>query len=210
MNEWKKTIYLLIIFFIILVGWYFLYHYIFDNKMTEVNDSIAIEEESIALKIEQINKALEQEEDLAKTNYYVYIPKESGIPNILDFFSKTAQKNKVNIEHIEVDNQVADSTEVTSVSELTTLSIRMFLNGDYVNIRTFLNDVYSGERLLNLTKWQWENNGDSEINIYLSYEAYYYPNNFEQFKDLPVIQTYSPAYRVNPLLKTIVKETVVE
>lgn len=205
MSELKKTFYLLIVFFIILVGWYFIYNYVFDNKMAEVNDDIIEEQKVIALKVEQINQTLEQEEDLNKTNYYRYIPKESGIPNVLDFFSKTAKKYNINIEYIDIDNQLDDSKDASATSGLANLSIRTSLIGDYLNIRSFLNEVYSGDRLLNLISWQWNITDKSNINIYLTYEAYYYPNNYEGFIDLPAIPMYKPADRIDPL-GTVVEE----
>ncbi|MGD9677328.1 MAG: type 4a pilus biogenesis protein PilO [Vulcanibacillus sp.] len=199
MNEWKKALYLLIIFFLFLGGCYLFYDYTFNKQFTEINESIITEQAYVDLIKEELSEQQELKKDIDGTNYYTYIPKEIGIPNIMQIFFQTAKKNNVNIKHIEIDNQVQDSNDEATLATVKTVSVNMFLNGDYVDIRSFLNDINSAERLFNLTKWQWESTGETSVNIYLNYDAYYYPNDNDLFLELPSIATYKPDYRVNPI-----------
>lgn len=189
MTKWKKNTILLIILLVVLVGTYFIMVNILNNQLDELDANIKNETQ----KISDIEKSLvyynEKLLNQDVNSFYKVLPSEIGISQFLVQLDGIASNEKVIILNMNLvgSSQVKDTEEGLEGTNI--LNISMTVNGNYLQVRSFIDELYKSERLISLKEFQWIEE-DSLIYADLQLKVYYYPEVKGIINDLELIDTY--------------------
>lgn len=193
MSEGRKSLLLIVIFTLVIGGWSYFYNTTYDRNMAELTADKLSSQQAIEQMAELVAKEQEIMDFLAK-DYHLIIPKVSGLANLHDYIYATASKNNIELSPINFNTlRSNDTTKISSVE------IDYTASGKYLDVRAFLQDMYQSERLFKLVDWSWQNSADGSLEIALVYTSFFHTKRDAEFLELPKLDVYEPAGRVNPI-----------
>lgn len=193
MSEGRKSLLLVLIFALIIGGWSVFYNYTYNKNI----DEFAADNLSNRQIIQQIEQQIIKEQETRDSiveDYYLSIPNVSGLANLHDLVYDVASKN--NLELSSITFNVLSSDVPTDISNV---DIHFSVIGKYLDVRSFLQDVYNSKRLLKLVEWNWGGSEEGILSMDLVYNSFFYPNEYDEFIELPKIDVYDAVDRINPI-----------
>ena len=192
MSEGRKALLLIFIFALLIGGWSLYYNWLYDTEM----EKLATNSFSDSQAIRQINAQIEREKEERKTmteDYYLIIPKESDLAGLHQYIYDVADKHRLELSPVGLFHSRNESA-----GKLSEVDLNFNISGKYLNVRDFLQELYNNQRFLKLVNWSWNGADAGKLDMSLSYQAYYYPNDDDEFLSAPTFETYKPAERINP------------
>jgi Tfp pilus assembly protein PilO len=193
MSEGRKALFLVLLFALIIGGWSVYYHSLYDKEMEKLANDFFNDQQMIRQLEMQIVKE-QKDRDAIEAEYYLIIPKKSDIANLHQYIYDTAKKNKIDLDPVSIHVITQEITD-----DISSIEIGFSVDGKYLDVRSFLQEFYNSKRFLKLKNWTWDGRSEDRLTMSLEYLAYFYPNDNEQFMDVPDLDIYQPADRVNPL-----------
>lgn len=193
MSEGKKTLLLILIFTLVIGGWSLFYNSTYNNRMAELDADNLSNQQAITQIEQQIAKEQEIRDSIVE-DYYLIVPKVSGLANLHDFIYDTARDNNAELSSITFN---ATAPEVTPA--ISNVDIAFSVSGKYMDVRSFLQEIYNSKRLLKLVDWNWASGEEGILDMDLVYSGFFYPNEYDEFLEMPKIDVYRPVERINPL-----------
>lgn len=205
MSEAKKAV-ILVLVFILAVGGFYYY------KITSINSDIDLAQEEIKKEqkyIDLIKKQLKEterqpgQEDIA--DFHGKLPNAKGLPQLLQDFHDLSKENDIDILSLtaEVKNnekkEQKDNKQEGNIYQ--TIILNLTVKGEhYNNLRSFFNNIYRADRLINLTEFNLTTGNDGKPVAELIYQVYYTPDMKQIIPDLEPIPDYPPSLRFDPLI----------
>ncbi len=193
MSEGRKALLLVLIFALLLGGWSLYYNWLYDTEMEKLADSSFNDSQAIRQIDMQIEREQEEREAM-EDDYYLIIPKESDLANLHQYVYDVAGKHKLELSSVAINTVPA-----VGAGKLSQLDLRFGVNGKYTDVRAFMQELYNNQRFLKLDMWSWGGSDNGKLGMELAYQAFYYPNDDENFLDVPKLDTYTPAGKVSPI-----------
>ena len=219
MSEGKKAIILIILFLVVMGGFYLYKMNDYKKDIEQVEEEIKKEQEYLTL-IENELKTLAKPPEEEINLFYRQFPDSRGIPQFFQFFHEVSEKNGIKIVSLNIDesSETDDKTEDNKKDQedqkksdensnskdeadkiYRTLTFQMQIEGyDYEKIRSFIQNIYESNRLINFKelKVSAEKEGSSTD---LTFEAYYIPEMQGHIKELEPIPAYPPSDNIIPI-----------
>lgn len=204
----RNIIFIVLSVLFLLVGGFYTY------KIYDLNQKINETKTTIIQKQKMVD-SLEQQKDLQASKiqdenlnqYYEYLPVKEEIPKLITSINEMANKNNVHISSLEIST---DEKEVNSKAkpqnnknqqvEYKTVTINLHFDGSYKSFRSFMNEIYQSNRLVNVPngKWSVEGNKVDSVDASITLKAYYYPEMLDKIPSNPNIPTFDPENRIDP------------
>lgn len=222
MSEGKKAMILIILFLVVMGGFYLYKMNDYKKDIEQVEEDIKKEQEYLTL-IENQLKTLAKPPEEEINLFYRQFPDSKGIPQLFQFFHEVSEKNGIKIVSLNIDEssetddqnddqnkdqedqKKSDASSNSSNSKdeadkiYRTLTFQMQIEGyDYEKIRSFIQNIYETNRLINFKelKVSAEKEGSSTD---LTFETYYIPDMHGHIKELEPIPAYPPSDNIIPI-----------
>ncbi|OEF98055.1 hypothetical protein BHF71_03270 [Vulcanibacillus modesticaldus] len=206
MNEAKKAIILIGIFFIALGGFYFYKINALNQGIYAVEQEIKKEQEYLTLITEQLAKMKKEPTKDDIDSFYYRLPGSKGIPQLFQFFYQISKADKINLISLNLndDDDVKNQDSRKKNEENTiyqSLTFNMMVTSDkYEQIRSFIQNIYEADRLINLKKLGFFVDEDGPI-YELTFDIFYIPDMQGKIPDLEPIITYPPSNKITPVIE---------
>jgi len=212
MTEGRKALLIILVFFVIMGGFYFYKTADLNKEIDQIDIEIDKERELLDAIQGNLSEVKKQPtiDDIVK--YAEGLPGERGNPQILEYFYKVAKENNIKTLSINFDDDNPMEKEQIDGSQkkegeqpqeqkengLKTIKVNLMVQGGFNELRYFIQNIHQSKRIINLANWQWAITGNTAPVVQLSFKTYYFPDLKDQLPPVKPIETYEPSNRINP------------
>lgn len=102
--------------------------------------------------INAVNRLLSEYQSLAQIqeNISMVLPNKEGVPSVINQLQGLARINNLNIDSLSLQYPPLKASADSLIKPLGTLRVTVRLNGDYKNLRPFLEDIETNIRLMDV------------------------------------------------------------